>query len=40
MAYRCHICRLELVLDEETDRLTVAPIPGEHKPDKSRRQTP
>lgn len=24
--YRCHVCRLELVLDERSDRLTVAPI--------------
>jgi hypothetical protein len=25
-AYRCHICRLELVLDPKTDHLTVAPM--------------
>jgi hypothetical protein len=24
--YRCHICRLELVIDENTNRLTVAPL--------------
>jgi len=24
VAYRCHICRLELVLDPETQHLTVA----------------
>jgi hypothetical protein len=24
--YRCHICRLELVIDESTNRLTVAPF--------------
>jgi hypothetical protein len=24
--YRCHICRLELVLDPDTRKLTVAPI--------------
>ena len=24
--YRCHICRLELMLDEATDRLTVTPL--------------
>ena len=24
--YRCHICRLELVLDERDGRLTVAPM--------------
>lgn len=23
--YRCHVCRLELVLDRETDKLTEAP---------------
>jgi hypothetical protein len=27
--YRCHICRLELVLDPETERLTIAPIRDE-----------
>jgi hypothetical protein len=26
--YRCHVCRLELVLDETLHRLTVAPMPG------------
>ena len=25
--YRCHVCRLELVLDPKTQRLTVAPLP-------------
>jgi predicted SprT family Zn-dependent metalloprotease len=25
--YRCHICRLELVLDVKTDRLIVVPVP-------------
>ena len=25
--YRCHVCRLELVLDEATQKLTVAPLP-------------
>lgn len=24
--YRCHICRLELVVDRETNKLTVAPL--------------
>ncbi len=24
--YRCHICRLELVLDPQTERLVVAPV--------------
>ena len=27
--YRCHICRLELMLDAATDRLAVAPLPGD-----------
>jgi len=27
--YRCHICRLELVLDPVTDKLIVAPIPND-----------
>jgi predicted Zn finger-like uncharacterized protein len=25
--YRCHVCRLELVVDEQNQRLTVAPFP-------------
>ena len=25
--YRCAVCRLELVIDETTNRLTVAPMP-------------
>ena len=24
--YRCHICRLELMLDSKTDKLTVTPM--------------
>ena len=24
--YRCHVCRLELVIDPKTDKLVVAPI--------------
>jgi hypothetical protein len=24
--YRCHVCRLELVLNEQTNLLTVAPL--------------
>ena len=27
VTYRCHICRLELMLDTATARLTVAPLP-------------
>ncbi|HTK29008.1 MAG TPA: hypothetical protein VL309_05630 [Vicinamibacterales bacterium] len=39
--YRCHICRLELMLDEKGERLTVTPVeraveeallPDRHKP--------
>jgi transposase-like protein len=29
--YRCHICRLELMLDTGTDRLTVAPMPFDNR---------
>jgi DNA-directed RNA polymerase subunit RPC12/RpoP len=25
--YRCHICRLELVVDDQTQKLTVRPFP-------------
>jgi hypothetical protein len=25
--YRCHVCRLELVLDEATNRMQVPPLP-------------
>jgi hypothetical protein len=35
--YRCHICCLELVLDEHQHKLTVAPRPGEVLP--QRRKT-
>jgi hypothetical protein len=27
--YRCHICRLELVLDPTNGKLTVAPFPSD-----------
>jgi len=27
--YRCHVCRLELVLDAKTEKLTVAPLPSD-----------
>jgi len=30
--YRCHVCRLELVLDEDTQKLVVAPLPGDPTP--------
>lgn len=28
--YRCHVCRLELVLDANEQKLTVAPLPITH----------
>ena len=30
--YRCHVCRLELVLDEQTNKLAVAPRPPDKDP--------
>jgi hypothetical protein len=27
--YRCHVCRLELVVDQRTSKLTVAPLSTE-----------
>jgi len=27
--YRCHVCRLELVIDGSTEKLTVAPLSTE-----------
>jgi len=27
--YRCHVCRLELVADERTEKMTVAPFDAE-----------
>jgi hypothetical protein len=35
--YRCHICRLELVLDPMTDKLIVAPIPNDDSGAKQKR---
>jgi hypothetical protein len=29
--YRCHVCRLELVVDEDAGVLTVAPFPGDRR---------
>jgi len=34
--YRCHICRLELVLDPDADRLTIAPMPPDGSDEKIR----
>jgi hypothetical protein len=36
--YRCHVCRLELVLDVQTGKLTVTPFP-EHNRRKTDRKT-
>jgi hypothetical protein len=30
--YRCHVFRLELVLDEDSHKLVVAPLPHENDP--------
>jgi hypothetical protein len=35
--YRCHICRLELVVDSDTKKLIVAPM-REDEPDRNGRQ--
>jgi len=32
VVYRCHICRLELIRDAMTGRLTVAPFPPDVPP--------
>jgi hypothetical protein len=34
--YRCHVCRLELVFDPATEKLTVAPNPDEDDGRKAR----
>jgi len=36
--YRCHICRLDLVVDAATDKLTVAPLRND-EPDQKTRET-
>jgi hypothetical protein len=28
--YRCHVCRLELTLDADRNKLTLAPLPTEN----------
>jgi rubredoxin len=35
--YRCHVCRLELVFDPDSDRLIVAPLPDDDANRKNRR---
>jgi len=39
VVYRCSVCRLELVLDERTRRLTVAPLRDTEPPPPNRRRT-
>jgi hypothetical protein len=34
MIYRCHICRLELMLDAEGQQLVLAPLDPTEKPPK------
>jgi hypothetical protein len=38
VTYRCHVCRLELVLDPVTDRMVVAPRPDDSPPERPRRR--
>jgi hypothetical protein len=32
--YRCHICRLELIMDRTTGKMTVAPLVTDDPPSK------
>jgi len=32
VVYHCHVCRLELIVDDETQKLTVPPLPEESAP--------
>jgi hypothetical protein len=37
--YRCHVCRLELVVDTELGKLTLAPLPTDDaRPNPERRK--
>ncbi len=38
--YRCHVCRLELVLDPQTNKLVPAPSEGEDDREHSVRRAP
>lgn len=39
-AYRCHVCRLELVFDEESSKMVVAPFEiGDHLEPRTRART-
>jgi hypothetical protein len=35
LTYRCHVCRLELMLNPVNDRLEVTPLPDEPSPARS-----
>jgi hypothetical protein len=35
VVYRCHVCRLEWIVDAVTDKLTVAPMPEDSHNDRS-----
>ena len=39
IVYRCPVCRLELVVDEKTGKLTVAPLPPDTEPRDSLRKS-
>jgi len=39
VVYRCHICRLELIADPETERLTVTPFIDQGIDERVRRTT-
>jgi len=32
VAYRCHVCKIDLTLDEKTNRLAVAPLTDRQRP--------
>ena len=38
--YRCHICRLELVVDARDQVLVLAPMPGDNQPPAGRSDKP
>jgi transposase-like protein len=38
--YRCHVCRLELVRNPETNLLEVAPLPSDEQPKRRETDTP
>jgi hypothetical protein len=38
--YRCHVCRLELVVDPKTDKLTVSPLDSDNDTTPKRANSP